>query len=651
MPVIDVISNLVKLVFLIIVPGILLNLVFLRKIENTIEFILFSTVPFFIIQSLLVFVLNTLLDVDITLVTVSVISAAVIILCIIVGKMSEHDLNTRTRTHIKILRDVFIRTSRMQMLVLFFCIVNIAVSLCLLDVPIYSDSALRQSTIRQLVFEQKVPESHNLIFSWYSFPKIGKMPLYYPALYYVTGGISWIMLGEVGPRFLAITACTATLLGLFLLFRELFDETIATVTATLASGVTFCIFPDEDSLLILFTLLTVYAYVVYIKRGSNVNMILTALFAAATLGCKTNGVFFLLPILIHGIILTNKRKKIFWIALLTMLLYLPVLYYQIETTGTVTYFGIGGAENILDKRIFHPKFLEWSDAEKVLNEKINFEQIYSEATEGYCSAFHPFSPLIDPVKTIGCMKFNFDFNIFIDFLFFAGIIMFHINILKEWSSKQSKLLLLFLTYEILLLILLQFITANPAYLIAFPYIFSHFFAIGALALCEFLEKKKLLKRNMIISILLLLLAGSVILQTERSFTYIKEFPKNHIMSRYSPGGINSVILLSNWIKNNTDPNDRFFTADVEDFPLYMGRVALWDFRLFYLTSEEDVLHYLKMYEITYVIIWKEQIVNEQKYAEEVPANCVFLRLVQDSTYFKLIKKVNHLYLYKFLSSD
>lgn len=517
------------------------------------------------------------------------------------------------------------------------------------NMPIYTDWAMYIAVIRKLIETGRIP-NHFPLYGHVGFPRFMHMTVNYPPLYLILAGMLFPYMGEKTGAWLEIISSSLAMFVLYKIFSKIYSKRVSVISITLCGLAFGSIFAgwDQDLLIVVPELLVILTYLKYRERPKFSLLILISIFSAAIIGLKQSSYFFLFSMM-FGILMASlylkksyDELKKFTIAIFLVIIFaFPVVYYQISLTGTLTTQSPYGWP-IVDKYIFHPKYLHIEEWQKEIDKLVNFEKLKKKGDQYYYEKYGSVSLLKkDPLKYL-----NEQFSIhyvckalplalreipipaLFTFLYALGFIIFILKV-----NRQSSILLLILFGNILVLL----ITSKSEYFLVGPFLWTVF---PSLALCEI--HRRVNKLTFILLLLIIISTSTVTMvntlykSTEYTQKYVKEETQ--------------IEEVGKWIEKQSS-KDEIIMEVHPSFPYYSNRSSFWDYRLFFINDKNTLLYYLyKYYRPKYVVIYDFQIVSSEKWRNwwHIPDNSTFLKLLKDDKTFVEVYRGKKVHLYEFI---
>ena len=203
-------------------------------------------------------------------------------------------------------------------------------------------------------------------------------PVAYPQFFHVIMAVFYVLGGDTGIILLAPITGTLIVLAVFIFLRKFFGSTVALIASFLLIGerhlFTVTVEPLMESLVILLSILALFESLLYMSRGKKQNFLLSSIFLGLLLATKQQGFIISVVLAVFTFVFTIKKihsKKVspvqtlkknvgslFLLLGISLLIAAPLLYFQIQTTGTIDYPPATG----ITKLILKPKWVEDSES-------------------------------------------------------------------------------------------------------------------------------------------------------------------------------------------------------------------------------------------------------------------------------------------------
>ncbi|MFQ5909848.1 MAG: hypothetical protein ACE5IJ_03905 [Thermoplasmata archaeon] len=390
--------------------------------------------------------------------------------------------------------------------------------------------------------------------------------------------------------------------------------------------------------------------VLYLRKPSWGIAVTLSLILSALLQTKLTGVPVALSVA-AALVLWRRDKKTLLILGLTGILLTPYIYGDLAPKGTVSY----GPPGIpyLDTDLFQPwwtmKRAPWDEElkqitneEALFNIRIQVERERRDRLQDYVSSGRPLSVLqflsalpVDPGANVN----NFSpearrtFYLFLP-LFVLGLFVFTKK--RLWLTEYGKILLL----STLIMLPFHLLTGDRRYLFSLALLYSVVYALGlreALGAARARQLKLLIIGGLLVT---------ATIMTYSQIRYVQRF-SNSFRHDYikPPGGLTE---LAEFLEGTSiPPDENVFTTSNAEVAWYTHRPTIWDYRILFLNSTDDVVRFYSQYNATYLII-SNHFLQEEVYStiagDWVPndkANWVGNGIPRDSAFYFMLTEEIH----------
>lgn len=520
------------------------------------------------------------------------------------------------------------------------------------EVPLIGDGSFHQNIIEGTVKAKGLISTVPYSKGAYGFPRyMENYPVSYPQIYYMFGALIYPLFPDKTVYFIDLILTTILILISFVLAKKITGKDymgiIFSTFIAVCSGLSYS--SGNNNTFLLFAGICAFLMLYGWLKDNNKNYFgLFIIFSVFLLGSKQLAYFFFGGLVLFSLVYLLRKKdykKIKFILFgvgLIIVLWAPILGYQITTTGTISTPSVNGLP-IIDTYIFHPNYLNIPSWQEEIDEKVNISFLNTISATTYYEVNSRLSWVaLSPIKTIN-QYFNFlnvtllpkalkqSINpLLIALFFFLGLFVI--------LNDKRKILDYLLVSVIISGFFVLFLTSRIEYFLFLPF-------FGLLIILLGLTYKNLNKKIIIFSIILLLSLS--IIYTSLELERVSIFSNSTYMRAKTPGGFNSLLDVSKWIKENTNKTDLIMAADTQDLPYYSKRDFFWDYRLFFL-NQSDLIHYLQYYpNFKYILISENQITGNFINWVNIPSNSVLLSdLEENSSLFKEVYNNNTIHIYK-----
>ena len=529
------------------------------------------------------------------------------------------------------------------------------------NTPLFSDGTLHSLIINEIVNTGYLPTHVPNLYNNFCIPYFIQPNVHYPPLYYIIGVMFHFLFGEKAVYWIAVIFTTLTIPFGYLIGKKMFNKRIGLFFA-LIIGISQGLMVSVGSQKIIipfFAFAILFVYLNYLEKPTNLRLGLLALLIASSFGILQSMYFYALAILFHFLIyrclrtlnkegLVRTLKPIFTLSILTIILFTPIISYQISTTGTIDSPKITKWP-VIDEYIFHPNYLDLSEWQVEINEKVDIEEMNKLGGRMYQKVhLHPLillandpSSFIDRYFNPYAQSFIPKSQVFVplhDFLLLMLVLGIFIFIRKIDIQKTVFIFIAFFGFIVLLL------TARINLYWMLPFLSAIFFALAL----NFI--RKVMPRHIFILFISVLIISSII----GSVLYVQQsadFAKKTYSRTGIPGGFCTLLEVSEWLNQHTSPEDKIMAAHTYELPYYSNRTIFWDYRLFFLPKEEVVFYLENYHKPKYVVILDHQIVDDWDYFLKIPSKSSFIELLKNETIFKEVYYKNTVHIYKFHRSS
>jgi hypothetical protein len=506
---------------------------------------------------------------------------------------------------------------------------------------LFGDSLMQNLVIEYSAKYFKLPTYFPYLLEHFGFPRFGHFVITYPPIFYLFAMPFYLIFKNYALIIISNISIVLISVSTFLIIKALTKDNLAALTSSiLINFSTFFITFDYDQDIPSFAMVivSILFYLFFINKNRIKDIFVCLTFAALSYGFKQTAIFPITGLLIHFVVysLIRKRGKILLISLVWFFsLFIPIIYYQIYTTGTISNVTLRGTP-IIDKYIFHPDFLNISEIDKEIDNKINLIKVANQGATYYINKnFTIEKDIVSKIKyfltTISLFP-NLTIptaavvpSIIAD-LYLIICLMGLLIFLKNSSKKISLLFILVIISSIPSFIMFKKIT----YALILPWTTIIFFSFSI----KFI-------RDLKINGLLLLLISLLIISSSFVFFYNYKINSDYIEKRRV-----EYQRIAN-IVNNMYPNPiRVWVNETNIWPAFLKKEVFWDYRLLFL-NKEDLIHYLQIqYKPDLIIINKYSIVNNWDSWVRIPKESTLMKLINEGQYFKNVYNDSSWSIYK-----
>lgn len=522
------------------------------------------------------------------------------------------------------------------------------------SVPNYGDSSFHQNIIEKNYNSQKLNGDIPNLRGSYGFPRyIEKYPITYPQLYYSLGTALYPLFLEKSVYTLDLIFTTLLIIIGFLIIIRITNKPLLGVVFAIFTSLSYglVISGGNNNLIMLFSgILILFSYFSFVKTKNESYLILFFIFILFSLGTKQLIYFFHIAIFICILFLyfnpeyKRYRKKLLIYSIITIILWIPIISFQITTTGTISTPAVEGWP-IIDK-FLNPHYLEINEWQKEIDQKVNISNLDSLSASKYFEVNKRLTETIYSPYNFLNRYFNF-YNISVlpldlrPMIWIGPLLLFFIlGILFFWQNNKLAFIILLLVIIVGFLVII--FTSRVEYYLFLPFIGLIFIAGGIYSL----RNNKLIFISLVFLTIVISIVGSVehILSTE-------EFTKNTYMRTRIIGGEESINELYQWLNNNIVETDLVMVANTQDIPYHVKGLYFWDYRLFFLEND-DLEKYLPNYpNLKYIILSDYQIKTKFENWVDVPQESPLLALLKNSTYFEKVYDKGNIKIYSLIKNE
>jgi len=457
----------------------------------------------------------------------------------------------------------------------------------------------------------------------------------YPPLYHVFGAILFSTWGENGFKFITLIGLLLLGFSSFLLARRITGSAwIGLASAFLVLCSTKTSFYGArmymEIFVSAFVLITVLYLLRYLKNSGKISLVLSAFFCGITISIKQQGLFILFPsiviFLLSDVIIRkfkgskSYKKDVKNLAIFVLVVLSIVggpIYWQFRQTGSIVPdTRYTSWVNEAGRRIANFKEKPFPLWRQKWDQKLD-DSFRSYAKRGFsrAEARHIWSwdVIISPTKSfsfhnlfwfrIAGESYSFLLIFTILVLFSSGIILW---IQKERENRINLFLVIFL---ILNYVAFLRTTHQSRYQLYVSYILAFLCPYATYRIIGIFKKGK--NKSIMVGFFTFVLVVSVLTVLARDTTAWKKFTEVQAYSG-SAGGMHSVIEVSQWIKNQSQPTELMYAIPGNEFRYYSRRRFIFDYRAYFLLQEELAQLFEDM-RVKYIVIMNSSVVPDHRW--------------------------------------
>lgn len=484
-------------------------------------------------------------------------------------------------------------------------------------------------------------------------------PMLYQPLYYLVAG--YITFLTRNPTFtvdlLNIVSAVGTNLIAFFLIKRLFGRPSAAVSLLLisSSSVWFWLIGQRliEPVIIFIVFLLTHFLLKFFDSNQDKHGFAIAAISSVLLSIKFSNLFIVGLIMLFLSVLLFTRKKYSTIlvsSIIFFVLYLPTILfsYYVNKSPIVIKTGVAKVDNFFVDAWWNEPLADWEVAlgntarQKISGSKI-YDQYYDSLNppqktfshtgiQGIINEFSllPVAPSSESFQTKAKGYGIVDFSWIILLLAIPGL-------LSVKKNKNAAFLLSFVFTTVLSSLLFWYKQPQFRYYIyaLFMSVFMYAAAFSAIdKICTKFFKQ----------ILIVVLIGISYIQFEGIKSEFLFLSKLNYSAMYrllpdSNGGLDTSIKFAKSLKQTSDQSKPVFTS-MKEIAFYSGKKFSWDYRLFLVDSQEELLGYLDHYDFDYIVLpfySGKTPTAYWRYYDGIPSDSTFYEVLQDERYFRMVE--------------